>query len=150
MLDLHVRCTHSIYMDVMKPLSDDLKETKNQLENIKADLTNENKNMTKEINKMKFKVNHTISDGGLLSRREKTRAKNFAANKIRLNEKLELCNKDLKKESAEGEIVETELQELQLLVNDQKVKDDILNNDKVMAKEYTAELRKLYERVGTV
>ena len=56
----------------------------------------------------------------------------------------------MKIESAEGEIVEAELQELQLLVNDQKAKDDILNNDKVMAKEYTAELRKLYERVGTV
>ena len=127
-----------------------MNDTKNQLEIQKADLTNEKKNMTKEVNKMKFKVNHTISDGGLLSRREKTRAKNFAANKIRLNEKLEECNKDLKIESAEGEIVETELQELQILVNDQKVKDDILNNDKVMAKEYTAELRKLYECVGTV
>ena len=127
-----------------------MNDTKNQLEIQKADLTNEKKNMTKEVNKMKFKVNHTISDGGLLSRREKTRAKNFAANKIRLNEKLEDLNKDLKMESAEGEIVETELQELQLLVKDQKAKDDILNNDKVMAKEYTAELRKLYERVGTV
>ena len=134
----------------MKSLSADLKETKDQLEVLKADSTNENKLLAKEINKMKFKVNHTISEGGLLGRREKTRAKNFAANKTRLNEKLETCNNDLKIESVEAEQVETELQELQILVNDQKAKDDILNNDKLMAKEYTAELRKLYERVGTV
>ena len=63
---------------------------------------------------------------------------------------METCNNDLKIESVEAEQVERELQELQILVNDQKAKDDILNNDKIMAKEYTAELRKLYERVGTV
>lgn len=134
----------------MKPLSADLKETEDQLEGLKADSTNENKHMAKEINKMKFKVNHTISEGGLLSRRDKTRAKTFAANKTRLNEKLETCNNDLKIETAEAEQIESELQELQILVTDQKAKDDILNNDKLMAKEYTAELRKLYERVGTV
>ena len=56
----------------------------------------------------------------------------------------------MKIETAEAEQIESELQELQILVTDQKAKDDILNNDKLMAKEYTAELRKLYERVGTV
>ena len=56
---------------------------------------------------------------------------------------------NLERESTEGKKVLIKLQELQILLTDQRAKVDSLNNYTVKAKEYTAEIKKLNECAGT-
>ena len=55
----------------------------------------------------------------------------------------------MERESTEGKKVLIKLQELQILLTDQRAKVDSLNNYTVKAKEYTAEIKKLNECAGT-
>merc|ERR1719476_125221 len=101
-----------------------------------------------EITKMRYKVDRIVSERSFLSRREQSEQLAFEAAKGSCNEKLEKYKTNLERESSEGKKVQIKLQELQILLTDERAKVDSLNNYTVKAKEYTAEIKRLNDCAG--
>ena len=121
-----------------------------QLQVLKTDYINEYNDLMEEINKMRYRVDRIVSERSFLCRREQSEELAFEAAKSGFQIQFERYNTNLERESAEGKKVQIKLEELQILLTDQRAKVDSLNNYTVKAKEYTAEIKKLNECAGTV
>ena len=134
----------------MKPLKADLKERMDQLQVLKSDYVNEYNDLMDEINKMRYKVDRIVSERSFLCRREQSEELAFESAKSGFQTQFERYNTNLERESAEGKKVQIKLEELQILLTDQRAKVDSLNDYTVKAKKYTAEIKELNECAGTV
>ena len=134
----------------MKPLKADLKERMDQLQVLKSDYVNEYNDLMDEINKMRYKVDRIVSERSFLCRREQSEELAFEAAKSGFQTRFERYNTNLERESAEGKKVQIKLEELQILLTDQRAKVDSLNDYTVKAKKYTAEIKELHKCAGTV
>ena len=121
-----------------------------QLQVLKSEYINEYNDLMEDINKIRYKVDRIVSERSFLCRREQSEELAFEAAKSGFQIQFERYNTNLERESAEGKKVQIKLEELQILLTDQRAKVDSLNNYTVKAKEYTAEIKKLSECAGTV
>ena len=121
-----------------------------QLQVLKTEYINEYNDLMEDINKIRYKVDRIVSERSFLCRREQSEELAFEAAKSGFQIQFERYNTNLERESAEGKKVQIKLEELQILLTDQRAKVDSLNNYTVKAKEYTAEIKKLNECAGTV
>ena len=121
-----------------------------QLQVLKTDYINEYNDLMEEINKMRYRVDRIVSERSFLCRREQSEELAFEAAKSGFQIQFERYKTNLERESAEGKKVQIKLEELQILLTDQRAKVDSLNDYTVKAKEYTAEIKKLNECAGTV
>ena len=103
-----------------------------------------------EIQKMRARVDRIVSERSFLNRREQSEMLAFEAAKGSFHDTLERYKTVLERQSSEGKKVQIKLQELQIILTEQRAKVDSLNNYTVKAKEYTAEIKKLNECAGTV
>ena len=121
-----------------------------QLQVLKSDYVNEYNDLMDEINKMRYKVDRIVSERSFLCRREQSEELAFESAKSGFQTQFERYNTNLERESAEGKKVQIKLEELQILLTDQRAKVDSLNDYTVKAKKYTFEIKELNECAGTV
>ena len=127
-----------------------LKEVLDDLRVIKSDFVHEINEIMETIYDLRSKVDRIVSERSFLCRREQSEELAFEAAKSGFQIQFERYKTNLERESAEGKKVQIKLEELQILLTDQRAKVDSLNDYTVKAKEYTAEIKKLNECAGTV